>query len=822
MGHSEENNEQWRDNVVFRLTCPRSLRALPLLASVLLLSAGVQVQADIDRSSLPIMPPPFKGELTETEDDSTTYYPAKVKAPQDAPNVIVVMTDDVGFGSSSAFGGSVPTPSLDKLANEGLRYNRFHTTGICSPTRAALFTGRNHHAVGAGMLADLTSPYPGYSSRIPKTAATIAHILRGNGYNTAMFGKDHNVPSADRSPAGPFDHWPTGRGFETFYGFVAGDTNQWEPTLFSGTTPVDSRSRPKDTLLDKELIDHAITWVHNQKAADPNKPFFLYYAPGSAHAPLQAPADWITRFKGKFDHGWDVERERVLARQKQLGIVPQDTQLPPRPAEIPAWDSMSTNQKKVYSRYMEVYAAMLSYQDAQFGRLMDELERMGIADNTLVIFIEGDNGSSGEGGDHGTLNELAHLSSAAGEMPVDVDWLADNLDLLGGPKTYLGYPVGWAYATSTPFPWVKQIASHLGGVRNGLVISWPKGIEDHGEIRNQYHHIIDVMPTVLEAAGIPAPVTVDGIKQQPIDGKSMVYSFDDADAAPVRTTQYYEVMGNRGIYHDGWLANTRPRNMPWNIAAVRDGSDITEYEWELYHIDKDFSQSENLADEYPQRLKQMQEVFAQEAKKFQVYPIHDTGAQARMMKFMRTPGSDFRFISEKTLWGPNISLPLAATPPIFNFPFAIEADIDIPEGGADGVIFAAGSQFGGWSFYLKDNRPVAVSSVSPLPGGSSRVAAPVPLEPGNHKLRFEIEKEDEGGHLTIIVDGNTVAEGPVKYIPHMIAGGGETFDTGRDTNSAVSDEYSNQGVFQGTINRVDISVDMPFLSKMMLKLMTKS
>lgn len=444
---------------------------------------------------------------------------------------------------------------------------------------------------------------------------------------------------------------------------------------------------------------------------------------------------------------------------------------------------------------------------------------MGIADNTLVLFIQGDNGSSGEGGHHGTLNELAHLSAPEGEMPVDIQWLADNLDILGGPDTYLGYPVGWAFATGTPFPWVKQIASHLGGVRNGLVVSWPERIKAGGQLRSQYHHVIDILPTILDAARLPAPKTVNGVAQQPIAGKSMLYSFNNAQAESVRTTQYYEILGNRGIYHDGWLANTTPRNMPWHIAQSREGSDVTSYEWELYDLSNDFSQSTNLADRHPDKLAEMKTLFDREARKYQVYPVHDTGAMARAMKLMRTPGSEFELITEKTLWGPNISLSLFSAPQIFQFPFTIEAEITIPEGGAKGVILAAGSQFGGWSFYLDDGVPVAVAAVSPLPGGSSRVAASAALEPGQHRLRFEFDTDDLGGELEIEVDGKRVAKGEILRRPKMMAGGGETIDTGRDTNDAVSTDYHNGGTFSGLLQRVDIKVNLPLWQRAAIKLM---
>jgi arylsulfatase len=780
-------------------------RALACLALVVA-SASWSAPQTPERTALPAVLAGFSGTLNATEQGSTPYVPVGLAAPQGAPNVLLVMTDDVGFSAASSFGGPVPTPHLDQLAERGLRYNRFHTTAICSPTRAALLTGRNHHAVGTGFLADVPSPYPGYTTRIPRSAATIARILRDNGYNTAMFGKDHNVPTVDRSPAGPFEHWPTGRGFETFYGFVAGDTNQWRPALFEGTTPVDLSHREAGRLLDEDLIDRAINWLHNQQASSPGKPFFMYYAPGTAHAPLQAPEEWIARFRGKFDDGWDALRERILARQIREGIVPPGTRLAQRPPEIPAWGGLSKAERAVYARHMEVFAAMLAYQDAQFGRLMAELERMGLADNTLVIYIQGDNGGSGEGAHHGTLNLLAHLSGGTGEMPVDVEWLADNLDILGGPDTYLGFAVGWALATSTPFPWVKQIASHLGGVRNGLVISWPERIASQGEIRSQYHHVIDVLPTILEAAGIPAPESVDGVPQQPIDGISMLQSFASGDSALGRSTQYYEVLGNRGIYHEGWLANTRPRNMPWQIAQVRAGSDVSSYDWELYNLEEDFSQSRDLAAEHPEKLAELQAVFDREARRHQVYPVHDTGAMGRVQKLMSVPGAPNMFVPAKTLWGRDIHLSLAATPPIFSLPFFIEADIEVPEGGAEGVVVAAGSRFGGWSFYLDEGVPVAVAAVSPLAGGSTRVAAGQALSPGRRILRYELGAT---GEMKILVDGQVAGSGRIEQRPHVMAGGGETFDTGRDKNDPVSLDYANEGVFSGTLHRVDVAVQMP-------------
>ncbi len=724
------------------------------------------------------------------------------------PNVILVLTDDVGFAASSTFGGPVPTPTLDRLAANGLKYNRFHTTAICSPTRAALLTGRNHHAVGMGMLVDIPAQGPGYTARIPPSAATVARVLRDNGYSTAMFGKDHNIPGEERSPAGPFTHWPTGgRGFDYFYGFISGDSDQWQPALYEGISPVRDVDRPKDYLLDEEMADKAINWIHNLKAAAPEKPFFIYYSNGSAHAPHQATPEWIGKFKGRFDHGWDVEREQILERQKAMGIVPANTRLAARPAQIPAWDSLSDNEKKVYARFMEVFAAQLSFQDAQFGRVVDELERMGIADNTLILFVEGDNGGSAEGSPTGTDNELATLST--GRHGIDIEWLVNNLDELGGVNTYEGFQAGWAHATDTPFPWVKQVASHLGGTRNGLVVSWPAGIESRGEIRDQYHHVIDLMPTILEAAGIQAPAQVDGVEQQPIDGKSMVYSFANADAASVRRTQYYEILANRAIYHDGWVANTTPRNMPWDMPNQK-ATDTSTYGWELYNLEEDFSQSNNLAETNPGKLAEMQAIFDEEAKKYNVYPLQDAGGRARAGAPTQMPRTEHVF------WGRDVQLQFNVGPQLMIYmPFTVTAEIDVPEGGGDGVLFAGGSRFGGWSFYLDDGVPVAYASTSglPLPGKQSRVAAGAALEPGRHSVSFDFSHEGAGGEITISVDGKRVATGQIVERPAMLAGGGETFDSGRDSNVAVSPDYTREGVFNGELHKVEVKVKLPLMAR---------
>lgn len=739
---------------------------------------------------------------SEQKPNSFPMSPA-IKAAADAPNILLVMTDDVGFGAVSTFGGSIPKPHLDRLAERGLSYNRFHTTGICSTTRAALLTGRNHHAVGTGAVVEMSSPFPGYTGVIPNSASTIARILRDSGYSTAMFGKDHNVPNAHRSPAGPFDHWPISRGFEYFYGFLGGETNQFQPALYLGNHPIDSSSRDPDYIFDKDVIDRVINWTHHQQAAAPDKPFFIYLSLGTAHAPLHAPQEWIERFRGWFDHGWDEERKRILNRQKTLGIVPKGTHLSERPADIPAWHSLSDKERKVYARLMEVYAAMLAHQDAQLGRLVNELERMALASNTLIMYIEGDNGAAADAGVYGSVNALPDFSASTMDRYYDLNELANHLDLIGGPASYPALPAGWAHSLNTPFPWVKQVASHLGGIRNGLVISWPDGINSQGEIRSQFHHVIDVMPTILEAANVQRPASVDGIRQRPLDGVSMVYSFH-ADGESTRETQYFEMVGNRGLYHQDWFANTTPRRMPWNIMRSGPNSDTSTYEWELYNLHVDFSQSHNLARQHPEKLREMQTLFNDEAKKYNVYPIQDADALHRSLgtQLSRTIRTEFIY------WGPNLQIPLAAAPPIFWVPFVIEADIEIFEENTSGVIFAAGSHFGGWSFYLNNGQPVVAAADSPLPGGLHRTQANNALPPGIHTLLFDVDWTGTGAEVAISHNDREIARGHIKTRPTTLAGSGETFDTGRDTLVPVSTDYRDEGVFPGRINKVSVRLKM--------------
>jgi len=656
------------------------------------------------------------------------------------------------------------------------------------------------------MLADGATGYPGYFTSFPRSAATIAEILKDNGYNTAFFGKHHNVPAWQISAAGPFDQWPTGLGFEYFFGFVAGDSNQWHAKLYRGTDPLETQSRDPNQLLDQTLADDAIRWIHNQKAGAPDKPFFAYYATGSNHAPHQAPADWIARFKGKFDQGWDKVREETYQRQKALGIIPPTADLTPRPAALPAWDTLTASEKTVYARYMEVYAAMMAYEDDQIGRIFDELNRMGQLDNTLVIFIEGDNGASGEAGPQGTTNELGELASNVTSDPAE---LVGKLDDMGGPHTYELYPAGWAWAMNTPFQWMKQIASHLGGVRNGLVVSWPRRIMAHGEIRSQFTHLIDIFPTILEAAGLPAPTIVNGTKQQRIDGISLAYTFDRPDAQERHQTQYFEMLGNRAIYHQGWMASTTPRRMPWS-QVTPPGNPATDYKWELYDLRSDYSQAHDLATAQPAKLKAMQDLWWAEAEKNNVLPLDDRFGMARSAQD-RAEHAPSR--TDFTYWGKDISVSLELGPNFVGRSFSVTANVSVPDDKATGVLVAAGSWFGGWSFYLKDGRPAAFEAFSQKPQEQYRVISPRALQAGPAVIRYDFAYDGgglgRGGIMHISVNGEEVAQGRIERTITLPAGNGETFDIGWDTGTPVTADYPDLGRYPGDIAKVDVHLE-PF------------
>lgn len=745
------------------------------------------------QEALPQAPQPFAGSIGRTYVDSVPSFPKPVTAPAGAPNVVLIMTDDVGFGAASTFGGPVPTPNLDRLASRGIVFNRFHTKAMCSPTRASLLTGRNHHAVDNGTVANLSTGFPGYDNNLPKSAATVAEILRQHGWNTAMIGKHHNTPEPFVSPAGPFDLWPTGLGFEYFYGFMAASTNQFSPALYRNTSPIPTL---RDGVLDKALADDAIGWIHAQKAAAPDKPFFLYYATGSAHNPLQAPADWIAKFRGRFDNGWDAVRKGTVDRQRKLGIVPRTTKDTTRPDEIPAWSTLTPEQRRVNARLMEVYAGMLSYQDAQIGRMLDELDRMGEADNTLVMFIEGDNGAAPEAGPDGQSNPMAVFANGFKE---DASSLTAQLDKLGGPDAVAGMGWGWAWATNAPFKWFKQYGSHLGGTRNPLVVSWPKGISGRG-IRSQFTDVVDVMPTILDLAGVQIPDSVNGVKQQAVDGISFRYALDAPDAPERRHTQYFEMMGNHGIYHDGWMASTTPVN---RLRSKPDHPVLpTDYKWELYNLTRDYSQANDLAAKHPAKLAELKALFEVEARRNNVYPLDDRLDMARFSASAALVPKRKRYV----YWG-EVTLPAATSAPIFNRGFTLDAQVDVASSQATGPLLAIGGKFAGWSFYLVDGRPAVTVATSQRPEDHFKVVASQPVAPGASRIGFSFRYDgghNAGGEMIITANGVEIGRGRIPRTLSKLVEMTDTFDIGFDADTPVTDDYPKGSHFPGTIARLEI------------------
>ncbi|MCE2749136.1 MAG: arylsulfatase [Rhodobacter sp.] len=762
------------------------------------LPASAEPADPLNRTVLPIATPPFQGTIGLNSKDSEPFFPPAVTAPEGAPNVLLVMLDDVGFGATSAFGGIIETPRLDALAAEGLRYNRFHTTAVCSPTRAALITGRNHHMAHTGVVMEMATGYDGYNSLLGKDMATIGEILKDNGYNTAWFGKNHNVSDWESTQAGPFDRWPTGLGFEKFYGFIGGVANNWRPALFDGTTPIEPAVGNPDYNLDYDLADQAIAWITMQQTVAPDKPFFAYIAPGAIHAPQHAKPEWIARYKGKFDMGWDEMREQIFARQKEMGIIPADAELTPRPEELPGWESMDARQKKVMARMMEVAAGQLSQADYNFGRVMDAIDALGEAGNTLVIFVIGDNGGSGEGTLQGVFNDMNIVSQSTETL----DYLEANMNDMGSWKSSNLYGVPWAWATNTPFKWTKQVASHFGGTRNGLIVSWPERIKAHGEIRTQFTHVIDIVPTILEAAYLPEPVSVNGVDQSPIQGISMVYSFDDAAAESRRKTQYFEIFGNSGIYHDGWFAGTRPFRLPWS--GVGTDVDVLTTEWELYNISQDFSQAHNLAAEMPEKLREMQVRFYAEAAKNNVLPIQ-TSAAERFGEGIRPS-----LVGDRTSFTYTAGLkriPEGAAPPIKNRTWSLTADVTLT-GGDSGVIATEGGILAGWALYFDAGKPVF--SYSFTNGERWRIAAEEPLPAGTHKIvmtfTYDGDGVGKGGDVTLAAGDRVVAEGRVERTVPFRFSTEETFDVGQDTGTPVDLSYDVPAVFSGELGKVVIDL----------------
>ena len=763
----------------------------------------------MDRSERTTLPIPNRAHtglvMYDAKDPDTSFPPIEpLRPPEGAPNVLVFLIDDCGFGASSAFGGPCNTPTADRLAENGLRYNRFHTTALCSPTRQALLTGRNHHSVGMGGITEMATSAPGYNSIRPNSAAPLAETLKLNGYSTAQFGKCHEVPVWETSPLGPFDGWPSGGGgFEHFYGFIGGETNQYAPAIYDGTTPVEPDRTPEQGYhFTEDMTDRAIEWIRQQKALTPDKPFFAYYAPGATHAPHHVPTEWSGRYEGKFDDGWDALRERTLARQKELGVVPEDAELTARPKEIPAWDEMPDDLKPVLARQMEVYAGFLEHTDHHIGRVIEALEDLEILDDTLVYYIVGDNGASAEGTVNGTFNELMPLNgAAAAETP---EFMAARIDEFGTPAAYNHYAVGWAHAMDTPYQWTKQVASHWGGTRNGTIVHWPGGIKAKAEVRSQFSHVIDIAATVLDVAGVPEPRMVNGVQQMPLHGRSMAPTFDDADAPEHRETQYFEMFVNRGIYHKGWAAVTR-HSIPWDATAEMPAYD--DDVWELYGPD-DWTQSRNLAAEQPERLAELQRLFLIEAARYNVLPLDDR----RFERFNSDLAGRPTLVrgSSQLLFGGMRRLSEHSVLVVKNKSHAVTAEVEIPDGGAEGVIVAQGGAFGGFSLYTKDGRPAYCYNTFGLQRFKIHGSEPIPA--GVHQVRMEFAYDGgglgKGGDVTLFVDGDKVGEGRVEMTVPMLFSADETTDVGSDSATPVSDDHGPaETEFTGRVRWVQIDID---------------
>jgi arylsulfatase A-like enzyme len=743
--------------------------------------------------------------------ESKPFWPAKVVPPKGAPNILLIMTDDVGFGAPSTFGGVIPTPALDRVAKNGLRYNKFHSTALCSPTRAALITGRNHHSAHFGVISEMSTGYPGYDSLINQSTATLAAILRAYGYATGWWGKDHNVPAFQASQAGPFDRWPIGMGFDYFYGFVGGDANQWQPNLFRNTTPIYPFEKNKKFNLTTAMADDAVGWLKQLNSIDPEKPFFMYYVPGGTHAPHHPTPEWIEKFKGKFDNGWNEMRDQIFKNQQNLGIIPKDAKLTPWPKEsLPEWNSLDADSKKLFARQMEVYAAYLAYTDHEIGRVIQAVEDLGKLDNTMIIYVSGDNGASAEGGLIGTPNEVTYFNLI--DVPVK-DQLAKYYDLWGSDRTYPHMSCGWTWALCAPFKWVKQVAAFFGGTRQGVAISWPKKIPDKGGMREQFHHIIDIVPTVLDACGIPEPVSVNGVPQRPIEGVSMVYTFDKANvnAPSKRTTQYFEMFGNLAIYHEGWIASTVPFAPPWDAAAKPPRDLINGAKWELYDLSKDYTQFDDLSKAHPEKLKQMKELFVAEASKHNVFPLN--GSKIELMLAPRpslTAGRN-KFVYDAPVFG----IPQGDSPNLLNRSYSITAEFEIPKEGTEGVLLTSGGRFGGYGLYLLKGRPVFTYNLADVE--RTRWDGKEPLSPGKHTVSFEFTTDPKtkgvkgpfgkGGEGVLKVDGKEVARKTMERTLPFILQWDETFDVGQDKQTPVDDnDYQCPFAFDGRLIRVTVEV----------------
>jgi arylsulfatase len=762
-------------------------------------SESATADGGLDRTVLPVHEPaPQK--FTELDARNAKAPPRfEVKAPDGAPNVVIVLIDDIGFGASSAFGGPIHMPTLENMASNGLRYNRFHTTALCSPTRVALLTGRNHHVNNAGAIMEVATAFPGNTGIRPGSVAPLAQTLRMNGYSTAAFGKYHETPPWEVSVSGPFDRWPTGSGFDKFYGFIGGETNQWAPAIFDGVTRVEHEASP-DYHFTTDMTDQAISWVSAQQALTPDKPFYLYYATGATHAPHHAPKEWIAKYKGRFSGGWDRLREETYERQKEMGIIPAGAKLTPRPKEIPAWDDMSAVQKRLFERQMETFAGFAEHTDHEVGRLVAQLEAIGELDNTVFFYIVGDNGASAEGGPEGAYNEIMALNGIIGKA----EQMLGHIDDWGGPETFPHFAIGWAWATNTPFQWTKQVASHFGGTRNGMVLHWPERIKANGEIRSQFHHVVDIAPTVLEAAQLPEPKMVNGIEQRPMDGVSMLYSVDDAKAADRRKTQYFEMFGNRAIYHEGWVAATR-HSIPWlgGVPLPKFTDDV----WELYNVDADFSQADDLAAQNPEKLKELQDLFMQEAERNHVLPLDDR----RFERFNPAVAGRPDLLGDRkslTVYEGMTGMLENAFINVKGVRHSVTAEIEVPDARTGGVIIAQAGYFGGWSLYMKNGR--VHHDYNFFGVEHTNVASKAALAPGRHTVVYEFvpdeAKPGTGGKSILSVDGQVVAEGHVPQTVPFIFSADEGTDVGMDGETVVTTDYrQGDNRFGGKIAKVTVA-----------------
>jgi arylsulfatase len=768
--------------------------------------------AVVTPQGLQLPPPsaPFSGAISPNAVDSTPAWPPQTMPPQGAPNVLLILTDDVGFGAPSTFGGVIPTPALDEVAAQGLRFTTFHTTALCSPTRAALLTGRNHHNVGFGNISELSSGYPGYNSIIPRETATIGAILKQNGYSTAWFGKEHNIPPWEASQAGPFTNWPSGQGFDYFYGFVGGDTSQWQPgNLFRNTTPIHPYLGQPGWNLITAMADDAIGYIRQNSELAPTRPWFVHYAPGGTHAPHHPTREWVDKIEAMhlFDNGWETLRERIFANQQRLGVVPQNAVLPPWPADmLKRWADLTDVEKKLFIKQANVYAAYLAYTDDEIGRVIEEVKRLGQFDNTLIIYISGDNGSSAEGSVNGTPNEVMYFNGIALDAEKQMPWY----DVWGTDQTYNHMAVGWTWAFGTPYRWTKQVASHFGGTRNGMAISWPARIKDRGGVRDQFHHVVDVVPTILDLIGIPQPNRVEGISQKPMDGVSMAYALtaENKSAPSTHRTQYFEIMGNRAMYNDGWIASTTPPVPPWaSVTAPRPADVMNGFAWELYNVVDDPTQTKDLAKAMPDKLRALQERFIMEGQKNQVFPLNNSitamvtprpGPAAGRKQFVYT--------------GPSCCTQANAAPSILNRSFRITADVAVPAGGGNGVLVTQGGRFSGWALYLKDGKPTFTMNLFNVE--RPKWQASQPLAAGQHTLVFDFALDmngaipfGHGGAGTLMVDGQAAAKITLPHSTPFTFAWDETFDVGMDTGTSVDDaDYQSPANFTGKINKITVDL----------------